>query len=126
MKICSYMLANGAQSYGFVDGLSVQDVGDEFRQKYPDLRSVLSAQAVAEAGAAATGSAKVEVRELALLPPIANPDKILCIGMTYQTHNRETGRDAPSHPSIFTRYPSSLVGAGQPMIRPVASTWFDF
>ena len=55
-----------------------------------------------------------------------NPDKIICIGLNYMTHIQETGRDKPAKPTIFTRYPSSVTGHGQPMIRPKASDWFDF
>lgn len=56
----------------------------------------------------------------------AGRDQIICIGLNYMTHITETGRDKPAKPSIFTRYPSSVVGHDVPMIRPQASDWFDF
>ena len=64
--------------------------------------------------------------DVTLLSPVPNPDKIICIGLNYMTHIKETGRDKPAKPSIFTRYPSSVVGHEQPLIRPEASDWFDY
>jgi 2-keto-4-pentenoate hydratase/2-oxohepta-3-ene-1,7-dioic acid hydratase in catechol pathway len=38
----------------------------------------------------------------------------------------EMGRDLPPHPVVFVRFASSLVGHGEPLIRPVASEQLDF
>lgn len=126
MRICSYVMADGTASYGVVENSGVRDAGPEMRRKYPVLRSVLAAGALADLAAAANASDLVDLDAVSLLPPIPDPDKILCIGLNYMTHIRETGRDAPEKPSIFTRYPSSIVGHGAAMIRPKASDWFDF
>jgi len=126
MRICSYVMADGTASYGVVENSGVHDAGPEMRRKYPVLRSVLAAGALADLAAAANASDLVDLDAVSLLPPIPDPDKILCIGLNYMTHIRETGRDAPEKPSIFTRYPSSIVGYGAAMIRPKASDWFDF
>jgi len=64
--------------------------------------------------------------EVSFLPPIPRPDKIICIGLNYMTHIRETGRDAPKYPPVFTRYPSSLVGHAENLVLPEASNWFDY
>jgi 2-keto-4-pentenoate hydratase/2-oxohepta-3-ene-1,7-dioic acid hydratase in catechol pathway len=48
--------------------------------------------------------------------------KIVCVGFNYAAHASESGRDsggtAPAHPTLFTRFPDSLVGAGTPVVRP--------
>jgi 2-keto-4-pentenoate hydratase/2-oxohepta-3-ene-1,7-dioic acid hydratase in catechol pathway len=126
MRICSYILGNGTKSYGIVEGTAVYDAGDMFRGRYPDLRSALSNSALPDLAVAVSDSTMVSLDSVTLLPPIDNPGKIICIGLNYTTHIKETGRDAPKHPSIFTRYPGSLVGHEQPMVRPSVSTWFDF
>jgi 2-keto-4-pentenoate hydratase/2-oxohepta-3-ene-1,7-dioic acid hydratase in catechol pathway len=62
------------------------------------------------------------------LPPVTEPRRILCIGVNYATHAAESDR-APTgqdHPVVFTRFASSLVGNEQPIIRPHASTAFDW
>ena len=60
------------------------------------------------------------------LPPIPAPPKILCVGLNYRAHAAETGAKIPQTPIFFTRFASSLVGHGQPMIRPSASEQFDY
>lgn len=126
MRICSYVTADGRNSYGVVEGDRIFDAGSDMRSRYADLRAVLEANATADLGKAAAASSPVSISDVTLLPPVPRPDKIICIGLNYMTHIRETGRDRPAKPSIFTRYPSSLVGHDVPMIRPKASDWFDF
>ena len=58
--------------------------------------------------------------------PLPNPDKILCIGLNYAAHIKETGREKPKYPSIFTRYPSSIRGNDQPLLKPSISDEFDY
>jgi 2-keto-4-pentenoate hydratase/2-oxohepta-3-ene-1,7-dioic acid hydratase in catechol pathway len=60
------------------------------------------------------------------LPPLPAPPKILCVGLNYRAHAEETGARIPETPIFFTRFPSSLVGDGQPMWRPRASAQFDY
>ena len=52
--------------------------------------------------------------------------KILCVGVNYRPHIEEMGREIPSYPVVFTRFASSLVGPGEPVIRPQASEQLDF
>jgi 2-keto-4-pentenoate hydratase/2-oxohepta-3-ene-1,7-dioic acid hydratase in catechol pathway len=118
-------MADGGSSYGVVDGEAIVDAGARMRARFADLRAVLDADALDELRSG-TGGERLALSAVTLLPPVANPDKILCIGLNYQTHIRETGRDAPQKPSIFTRYPSSIVGHGVDLVRPKASVWFDF
>jgi len=61
-----------------------------------------------------------------LLPPLPDASKILCIGLNYKSHVAETGRDLPPQPSVFLRTHASVVGQGATMVRPKASTNFDF
>ncbi|HIL18466.1 MAG TPA: FAA hydrolase family protein [Gammaproteobacteria bacterium] len=60
------------------------------------------------------------------LPPIADPAKILCIGLNYAKHQAETGRPDVDHPTIFTRFADSQVGHLQPMIKPDQAVRFDY
>jgi 2-keto-4-pentenoate hydratase/2-oxohepta-3-ene-1,7-dioic acid hydratase in catechol pathway len=52
--------------------------------------------------------------------------KILCVGVNYRPHIEEMGRDIPEYPVVFVRFGSSLVGDGEPVIRPQVSEQFDF
>ncbi|MGX1099862.1 fumarylacetoacetate hydrolase family protein [Amorphus sp. MBR-141] len=126
MRVCSYVLPKGGASFGVADGDRIRDAGPALRARHADLRALLAADALDALRTAAADAETFAIDAVTLLPPVPNPDKILCIGLNYMTHIRETGRDAPKQPSIFTRYPSSLVGHGVPLIRPAASDWFDF
>ena len=125
MRVCSYLMPNGTRSYGVADGETLIDAGEALRGRYADLRAVITAGALAELGKKADGE-RLAVSDVTLLSPIPNPDKILCIGLNYMTHIKETGREAPKKPSVFTRYPSSVVGHGVDLVRPKVSDWFDF
>lgn len=63
---------------------------------------------------------------LKLLPVVPDPEKILCIGLNYGAHIRETGNAAPIHPLVFARWPSSQIAHGEALTRPRVSTRFDF
>lgn len=64
----------------------------------------------------------------ALPPPPFPLGKVLCVGVNYPERNAEykDGSDVPKYPSLFVRFPSSLVGHGQPIIRPPESLQFDY
>jgi 2-keto-4-pentenoate hydratase/2-oxohepta-3-ene-1,7-dioic acid hydratase in catechol pathway len=63
---------------------------------------------------------------LSLRLPIPNPPKILCAGLNYVSHAQEVGMELPRHPILFTRFASSLVADGQPLVRPTASDKYDY
>lgn len=75
---------------------------------------------------AGAGDRTLPLDEVRLLPPVPTPQKILCIGLNYSDHIAEMGRETPAKPTVFTRYPDSLVGDGAPLIAPRASTRFDY
>ena len=55
-----------------------------------------------------------------------NSRKILCVGVNYRPHIEEMGREVPDYPVVVVRFPSSLVGDGEPLIRPRVSEKYDF
>ena len=126
MRICSFLKPDATPSYGLIADDKIQEVSPDFRAVHPDLRAVLTAGALAQLPEACDAGQALPMDKVTLVSPLPNPDKIICIGLNYMSHIKETGRDKPSHPSIFTRYPSSVVGHNAPMIRPKVSDWFDF
>lgn len=94
-----------------------------------DMKSLLEAGALgqaAEAAEAADGAALLPAADAHYLPPIGDPPKILCCGLNYRDHALETGQPIPDYPIIFTRAATTLVGHGQPMVRPKASIEYDY
>jgi 2-keto-4-pentenoate hydratase/2-oxohepta-3-ene-1,7-dioic acid hydratase in catechol pathway len=64
--------------------------------------------------------------DLSLLPVIPDPQKILCIGLNYEMHKKETNRPDVDYPTIFTRYADSQVGHRQALVKPDVSDRFDY
>jgi 2-keto-4-pentenoate hydratase/2-oxohepta-3-ene-1,7-dioic acid hydratase in catechol pathway len=123
MRLVSFLRPDGSAGYGTCDGAAVRDAGAALGAEFPDLKAVLRAGALARLAGAGPA---LPLSSVTLLPPVPNPDKILCIGLNYLPHILESGRPHPTHPSIFTRYPESLVGHGQPLVRPRASRELDY
>jgi 2-keto-4-pentenoate hydratase/2-oxohepta-3-ene-1,7-dioic acid hydratase in catechol pathway len=48
--------------------------------------------------------------ELEFLPPVPRPGKIVAIGVNYRSHAEEQGREPPTSPVIFAKFPTALVG----------------
>ncbi|MEM8577834.1 MAG: fumarylacetoacetate hydrolase family protein [Pseudomonadota bacterium] len=59
-------------------------------------------------------------------PPVANPGKILCIGLNYSDHAAEAGMPIPEHPILFLKATSALCGPTDPLILPRGSTATDW
>ncbi len=57
---------------------------------------------------------------------IPNPGKIVCVGLNYEEHRVETGRDKTENPALFLRVPDSQIGHLAPMLRPRESTMLDY
>ncbi len=82
--------------------------------------------ALAAAGAALANCGIVDLDAVTVLVPLPNPPKIICIGLNYADHSRESGFEQPAYPTVFGRFASSLVAHGQPILRPVVSEQLDY
>jgi 2-keto-4-pentenoate hydratase/2-oxohepta-3-ene-1,7-dioic acid hydratase in catechol pathway len=122
MRLVSYRHA-GAQKFGAVVEEGIVDLS----ARGPGLRQAIAAKALPELAAFIKGRrADVALDAVELLPVIPDPDKILCIGVNYASHASEVGRALPPQPSVFSRLHNTLVAHGGDIIRPSASTNFDF
>jgi acylpyruvate hydrolase len=59
-------------------------------------------------------------------PPVPAPAKILCIGHNYVAHVREVGKTAPAAPVIFAKFATSLIGPGDEIPNPPATSELDY
>jgi 2-keto-4-pentenoate hydratase/2-oxohepta-3-ene-1,7-dioic acid hydratase in catechol pathway len=125
MKFASFKV-NGATSWGLIDGNEAVDLGAVLRDRFPDLKSAIAAGALAEAASAAGKAARHPLDGITWLPVIPNPDKILCIGLNYENHRKETGRTEVENPTVFGRFANSQTGHLSNIIRPKVSTDLDY
>ncbi len=61
-----------------------------------------------------------------LLAPIAAPEKVLCIGLNYREHARETNAEIPSEPVCFGKYANTIGGPGSDIVLPTVSQEVDY
>jgi 2-keto-4-pentenoate hydratase/2-oxohepta-3-ene-1,7-dioic acid hydratase in catechol pathway len=127
MRIAS-ALHEGRTIFGVVGEHFIADLSDSLASPQTLVAEVHTAEGrsrVESLGAAAT---KVNLADVALLPPVPLARRILCVGTNYADHIAESDRvsEAPAHPVIFTRFPSSLVGHGEHLERSRASTSYDY
>jgi acylpyruvate hydrolase len=71
-------------------------------------------------------AASLPLDDVALLAPVPDPQKIICIGLNYHAHAAEQGADAPETPTIFAKYPNALVPAGATVPLPPYSRRVDY
>lgn len=73
-------------------------------------------------------AADLDAAAVTLLPPVPQPDKILCVGVNYGERNAEykDNSDAPKYPSLFLRTPGTVVGHRVPLVKPAVSDQFDY
>ena len=61
-----------------------------------------------------------------LLAPIPRPPKIICVGLNYLDHAKETGSEIPKVPTIFNKFNTAVIAAGEKVVLPKVSTQPDF
>ena len=125
MRVLSFE-RNGQASFGLITGGGIIDAGARFAGEFADLRALLRASALDRLNSLATADPDFSEEDIEYLPVIPNANKILCVGINYMGHIKETGREPPSHPVLFTRFADSFVGHNQPLIRPQVSEDFDY
>lgn len=77
----------------------------------------------ARVGRAAEKAPSVKAR---FRPLVVRPGKFLCLGLNDAEHAREGGFDLPKYPAVFGRFGSSLIGHGEPLLRPPESEQLDY
>ena len=124
MKILSFE-KDGRASYGIADDGGIRAVDDAFAARFPDVKSLLAGGALADLPRNVAGKA-LDPDSIRFLPPVPNPDKILCVGVNYRPHAEEMGRELPEHPLIFVRFAASQCGHGGRLIKPAESEQYDY
>jgi 2-keto-4-pentenoate hydratase/2-oxohepta-3-ene-1,7-dioic acid hydratase in catechol pathway len=126
MKLASFTV-EGRDTYGIVEGDQAVDLQSLKPTLGADLKQALAVgQLQSLSDSQVANLPRFALADVTLLPVIPNPGKVLCIGINYATHVRETGRDMPVFPMIFTRFADSQTAHLQPIVRPKVSHKLDF
>ena len=115
MRLVNF-LKDGRATLGVRDGDDVRVLGHE------PLESVLARGVdLIEWARANASEEKLPMADLRLLPPLQRPPKILCVGLNFADHTKESNFEQPAYPTLFLRVNTSLVAHDQPMIRPAVA-----
>jgi len=128
MKIATFSV-NGRLSYGIVKDKGIVDAGSRLGDRFPDLRSIIAAGQIDQLeNLAAKAPVDLPFADIRVLKPVPNPEKILCVGVNYPDRAAEykDNSERPKYPSIFARFPPSLVAHEEPIVRPPESKQLDY
>jgi 2-keto-4-pentenoate hydratase/2-oxohepta-3-ene-1,7-dioic acid hydratase in catechol pathway len=110
-------------SWGAFEGDKIFDLGDIAIS----LKSAIAnSKLPSNADEFKTDVSTLTINEVSLLAPIPDPKRIICVGQNYAAHRDEMGGATTASPLIFTRFPSSLVGHQQDLIKPPESDQYDY
>lgn len=126
MRYASYIGRAGESLFGALssDGTHLSDLS---APNVGSLREAIAAWGMHGLAARAAAVAhETPLTGVRLLPPIPQPGKIICVGVNYRSHGEEAGRDLPKKPSLFIRFPDSMVGHLEPVLIPTVSNQLDW
>jgi 2-keto-4-pentenoate hydratase/2-oxohepta-3-ene-1,7-dioic acid hydratase in catechol pathway len=128
MRLVSYDDDDGARA-GVLEDERVVDAWAALGEPERDsLRELIAEERLGDLGKALEEgvAASRPLEEVELLPPIPDPEKIICIGLNYRSHAAEAGIEAPQSPAIFGKFRNALAAPGATVRLPAASQKVDF
>lgn len=119
MRLATIRTGDGTHAVR-VDGetlveLDARDVGDLLR----------AGSAVGKLEGVPTG-VEHDIATAEFAPVVVNPGKIICLGLNYEDHILEMGRELPTHPTLFAKYTEALIGAHDQIVLPRVSDAVDW
>lgn len=85
-------------------------------------------QSVVEAVAASDSAAEWTLDEMGIQygPAVADPGKIICVGLNYRRHAAETGMAVPETPVLFSKFLNTIASYGDSVTLPQVATQYDY
>jgi 2-keto-4-pentenoate hydratase/2-oxohepta-3-ene-1,7-dioic acid hydratase in catechol pathway len=97
----------GLAAAGYLDMISVLRAGDEIRNRVGGLEAI-------------------PLSSVTLMAPIPRPPKLICVGLNYRDHALESKMEIPTVPTIFNKFPNTVIGPGDAIVLPQSSTKPDY
>ena len=125
MKFVSFIQKSQAK-FGISDGKNITDLTGKINGANT-LKELISNKGIEEAKQyAKKNPGDISLDKIEYLPVIPNPGKIICVGLNYSEHVKETGRTVEQNPVIFFRVPESQTAHKQPIQKPKVSESLDY
>ena len=68
----------------------------------------------------------VPSRDAYWFAPVPRPGKLICIGLNYRDHARESDMPLPEKPVLFSKFSSAVIAPGEPVVIPPTSQQVDY
>jgi 2-keto-4-pentenoate hydratase/2-oxohepta-3-ene-1,7-dioic acid hydratase in catechol pathway len=128
MRLVTYDAGDGGRAGMLVDGRVVDAWAALGEPHRGSLRELIAHGRVDDLRARIgdTGAPSHPLSSVRLLPPIPDPDKIICIGLNYREHAAEVGAEPPAHPIVFGKFRNALAAADTTVTLPANSSKVDY
>jgi len=123
MRLVTYRSDRGSRAGVLRDG-GVVDCWDAIGGDGSSVRGLLEGDRLDDV-ARADGEV-LPADSVELLPPVPDPDKIICIGLNYRAHAAEAGIDPPETPTFFAKFRNALTPPGAAVALPAPSEKVDY
>jgi 2,4-diketo-3-deoxy-L-fuconate hydrolase len=117
VKLVSYSTEGGSCGVGYIEDGEVRPLGGANMLEYIEHGRSVERQ---------PGGGVVPLEDVRLHAPIARPAKIIAIGLNYEDHAAETGREIPEKPIVFAKYPNTIIGPGEVIRIPPITEQVDY
>lgn len=91
-----------------------------------DLDDLVRSGAYAATAEALQAGREIDSAAITWALPFRRAGKVLCVGLNYAEHAKESKMEAPPFPTVFVRFNSNLVAHAAPLVRPDVSVQFDY
>ena len=128
MNIMNFIsfLNNNEERFGIVFNNKVTDLTGQINN-IKSLKQLIQFNCLEEGRSYAKNNpGDIDINSIKLLPVIPNPSKIICVGLNYHEHVKETEKTIADNPVTFQRFNDSQVAHMENMIIPKASDNLDF
>jgi len=130
LRLVSFdLLSNKARRIGVQLDKHVVDLSSADSSLPNDMRSFLSggtsfferANKIVE-----SGKHRIPTSEVKLTAPIYNPEKVVCVGLNYRDHAKESNMPIPPEPVLFSKFASAIIGNGDNIVKPAETEKLDW
>ncbi len=97
--------------------------GEDYNEKFFETNGIGRLKAWLAANASAAAKVGDSVR---LAPAVCRPSKLICIGLNFKDHAKESGAEPPKEPVVFFKATSSIVGPNDNLVIPKNSQKTDW
>lgn len=73
-----------------------------------------------------SGSHRIPIGDVKIRAPIYNPEKVVCVGLNYRDHAKESNMAIPGEPILFSKFPNAIIGTGDTIVKPRAVSELDY